>query len=46
MGKWLIWIMCLVGYGHTLASTGMPIWLYTLFLVAALVAYILWCEEK
>lgn len=46
MGRWLIWIMCLVGYGHALASTKMPIWLYTLGLVVALVAYILWCEEK
>lgn len=46
MGKWLVWLMCLVGYGHALVSTGMPLWLYILCMVAALVAYILWCEEK
>lgn len=46
MGKWLIWTMCLVGYGHALASAEMPIGWYTVFMVAAFIAYILWCEEK
>lgn len=45
MGKWLIWIMCLVGYGYALAQFELPTGCYVLFMIAALGAYVLWVEE-
>lgn len=45
MGKYLVWMMALVGYSHALYELELPTGLYLVFEIVAIIAYIVWTLE-
>lgn len=46
MGKFLIWLMCLVGYWHVLGRLELSTPCNIFFMLIAVAAFILWCGEE
>lgn len=46
MGKWLIWMMCVINSTYVLSKLEVPDWCFVLYSFVSFIAYILWREEK
>lgn len=46
MGKFLIWLMCLIGYWHALGRLELSTPCNVFFMLIAVTAFILWCGEE